>query len=316
MPTTVSAGLTLCVTAALLRSIGRAKFSLGLVSLPLAAAVTVRWEQVWLFVAILIVAVWLYRPSRAALKIGIILVLVLSPAALWSLRTVAAEQAIWPGNLWEPGRPAGAIKFFKASALTQEVVKAFQWPILGRKYSNIASRFPYSAIPSTLDTPRLHGLMRDLSGVPNGEPVPTHIDQGFQSEAEHFQQTQPIHAYLAVPAIRAWFMWTGRDKFPKSGWQKLGAPFASCVAQAYKVLLCVSALLILCLAVAQRNGFLACFAVAAIATTIARTAFLVSIPVSAIEMRYLVSAVPIIEVLFLLSWPILLALQKLTTNKQ
>ena len=64
MSETLSATLTLCFTAALLYSIRRGQLSTVLISLLLGAAVLVRWEQVWLFVAVMVIAAMLYPPRQ------------------------------------------------------------------------------------------------------------------------------------------------------------------------------------------------------------------------------------------------------------
>ena len=75
------------------------------------------------------------------------------------------------------------------------------------------------------------------------------------------------------------------------------------ISQFYKIAIALGSLLILCLAIVRQNKFLIYFAIAAIGATVARTVFLVNIPM--LEMRYLVHGVPLVETLFFMAWPIL-----------
>ena len=300
MSETLSATLTLCFTAALLYSIRRGQLSIVLISLLLGAAVLVRWEQVWLFVAVMVIAAMLYPPKQAAGVSGLVALLMLTPAALWGARAMAAGQPPWPDNPLVG--PPGVIEFFKAAEVRQELVKYFLWPVINRQYSDIA-KLPHNSIATGLDDPRLHPTIEELSRVPDGTELPQEIDQGLLSIARRFRNEQPVYSHVGVPLIRAGLLWSARDSQFNARWPDGWAWFMAPISQFYKIAIALASLLILCLAIVRQNKFLIYFAIAAIGATVARTVFLVNIPM--LEMRYLVHGVPLVETLFFMAWPIL-----------
>jgi hypothetical protein len=296
MSESLSSTLTLFFTAALLYSIRRNELSLTLVTIPLAAAISVRWEQVWLFLAVVMVALKVYPLKKAAVVLSCIASLMLVPAALWGVRSVADGRSPWPGDpLYGP---PGIVEFFKAAELRQELVRDLYWPTVNRQYSKIAN-FPFYAIPNRLNDPSLQNLIRELSQVPDGTEVPPHIDQEFFAEAERFRKENPYYSTVGVPLLRAFLLWGARDSDfnvkwpPRSGW------FWGPVAQAYKIMIVVGSLIFFALALTVRNKLLIYFGGAALLATIIRTAFLVTIP--SLEMRYLVHGITLLETFFFLA---------------
>ena len=182
------------------------------------------------------------------------------------------------------------------------------WPMTGGlNYSDIQlnddpecqAGMPHSSVPEyseLVNADELCSLFEQLSEVPDGQAVPASLDNQFSRLADTVSKNW-FAANIEIPvlrAIRMWSRWLGH-KLPYS---EIGetAPLKQIFISYY--LLVGAGLLIACFA---GGHFLKTIAIGALSFLVARTAFLVSIPISAMEIRYLDPFLPMIDVIGLCS---------------
>ncbi|MCX5581305.1 hypothetical protein [Kaistia terrae] len=291
MPEYLSAATTILVAASLVRSVRRGRLDVLAVSLAIAAAVIVRREQVFLLVAVCVVGLSLmdWRTLLKALApIGIS-----AGIGLFAWQIPAAVKGEWeqPSYLYKGDRPSGVIDLWRATALSQESASQFLWPIWNKQYSTIESAAKFHFSPSV--EPDLGRLMEQASRLTDGGPFPSELDENFATLANSFQRNNPVEAYVLVPLTRATLLWTRKDTVTSYGWNNL---ILANIAHIYTLLVISAALIFWPMAIllGDRAAFLPL--TAALLTTTVRTAILVSISLTAIELRYLVPIMPSIEV--------------------
>ena len=163
---------------------------------------------------------------------------------------------------------------------------------------------PHSSVPEyseMANADQVCALIGRLKQVPNGQAVPTSLDDAFLRLADTVSKKW-FSANFEIPALRAIRMWRGWLGHPLP-YLETGrtAPFRQIFISYY--LLVGTGLLIACFG---GGHFLKTIAIGALSLLVARTAFLASIPISAMELRYLDPFFPTVDVIGLCSlWQVL-----------
>ena len=274
----------------------------------------VRWDLINLLVPVLAVLILSFG-LRDGVRRGISIVLIcVLPYLLLVARAAMVGLPLLPTTIMDEAKlPAGVLRFFRVAAMDTDATKNLMWPMTGGlNYEAIQleddpdcqAGMSHSSVPEyseMVNAYELCTLFEQLSEVPNGQAVPASLDNLFTRLADTVSKNW-FAANIEIPvlrAIRMWSRWLGHN-LP---YLEIGetAPLKQIFVSYY--LLVGAGLLIACFA---GNHFLKTIAIGALSFLVARTAFLVSIPISALEIRYLDPFFPTIDVIGLCSvWQVL-----------
>jgi hypothetical protein len=265
----------------------------------------VRWDLINLLVPVLAVLILSFG-LRDAIRQGIPIVLICAlPYLLLVARAAVIGLPLLPTTLMDEAKlPAGVLRFFRVAALDMDATVNLVWPMTGGlNYSDIQLKedpecragMSHSSVPEyseLVNADELCTLFEQLSEVPDGQAVPASLDNQFSRIADAVSKNW-FAANVEIPvlrAIRMWSRWLGHQlPYSEIG---LTAPLKQIFISYY--LLVGAGLLIACFA---GGHFLMTIAIGALSFLVAKTAFLVSIPISAMEFRYLDPFFPTIDVI-------------------
>jgi hypothetical protein len=156
MTETLAGAMALWVFAEIFRSLTLRRLRILQLALALAAAILVRWDQIWLLVPAAACAIYIghRNPFNACRQIGI-----MSFAAGLSIFFMVARAAIvglplLPSVASDDDLPKGVMEFWRVAAKNQSFTASFEWPVTEQKYERMASQFDYSSIAPGFDTTR------------------------------------------------------------------------------------------------------------------------------------------------------------------
>jgi len=205
----------------------------------------------------------------------------------------------------ESQQTGGLVAFYRAAALDERATKYFLWRIGLNKEISYQPEDMYS---SRVDRTKLRRMFAEFKEAPDGR-IPKHLNDQFADLAkvlsDNFLATQ-----IEVPLIRAgriWLHWVGHPiQFSDVG--KKGP---------IRTLFIVYSLAVIAGAIAGAffcTGALRIVSVSALSLIIVRTAFLVNIPISALEVRYLDLLFPALDMIAICAlWSIVGQRQSVTS---
>lgn len=313
---------TTWVLAELIRSLAERHLRVVPLALALAVAIFLRADSVLLAAPVALTGFLVHRPVAAMQRGAILVLLVALPLAAWTARNFAVGiERLWPApmTLEDGSRPPTGYLAWGRTWLADEYQRAgWGWPVNRLAYNRIT--IDAAAYDSAEERARVDALVAELRRH-NGGPFPVAIDDAFAALAAERAARAPLRTWLGLPLRRAWWMWT--NPFSSAGWPTelpaatsddarlglarggLGGMMAVAVAHpwialgkaltaAYKYALVVAFLVALALAFGRRLGPARPAVWIAAAYILARTAFFAW--TANIETRYLVEAIPAIEV--------------------
>jgi len=286
---TVAAAAALWLVADCIRSASTRTFRTGPLAISLAAATFVRWDLIWLSVPIMAVA-WhlrrtpgiLFRLCVVGTPVSTLIALLIARAAIVGLPLVPSALNAGPDEL-----PPGIVTFWNVASTRQTATSGLLWRVWNRQYQKIADTFDYDSLSGRVDASAFRSVLRDLSSVPDGRPVPDSIDQRFAGLARDAVRNGPVRYWLSVWLARAASMWLHPDTLNFSGWLQNHEPYF----HPYREVLL--ALVLLAPAFFPRGSALRVAAGGLVLFIIGRTAFLVVL--NGLESRYLTPFIPAME---------------------
>jgi hypothetical protein len=286
---TLAVAASLWVVAECLRSLATRRFRTAHISFAILIAVFIRWDLIWLFLPITIVAYTLLDLRSAIYKLVGVLCVVSVPILLLILKAVVAGLPPVPRLLSasDDQVPPGIVAFWKATAVSVRAARGLVWPVWGRNYDAIEKRFHDGSVSKRVDREGLGSALKALSKVPNGQPVPNHVDESFALLARDFTSNNPYYARFIIPVERAIAIWTEADRV--SSMTNYGA------VAPHITLYWLSLLSLTLAAVAffRSQTLELAFITGILMFIFCRTGFLVSL--GALETRYLVPFFPLME---------------------
>ena len=313
---------TTWVLAELIRSLAERRLCLLPLAVALAVAIFLRADAVLLALPVALAGFTIHRPALAIQRGAILALLVALPVAAWGARNLAVGlDGVWPAPITMPddSRPPTGYLAWGRTWLADEYQRAgWGYPVNRLNYANIV--IDGAAYDSAEEKARVEALVAELHRH-NGGPFPVAIDDAFAALAAERTARAPLRTWLGLPLRRAWWMWT--NPFSSAGWPtelpaattddvRLGAArtnlggmmalalahpwaaFGKALTAAYKYALVVAFLVALALAFGRRLGPVRPAVWIAAAYVLARTAFFAG--TANIETRYLVEAIPAMEV--------------------
>jgi len=295
----LSAVAVLLVFSEIARSIQVREIRILSICISVICGMLARWDMICLLVPVLLSAVLLYG-LRNTLRRGMLIIAICAlPYVGLMARAIAVGLPPIPTVLGgEATLPAGIIRFIRVAALDERAIQNLLWPIGFRDYQDI----PYSTLDeywAGIDLVRAAALLRELGQLPSGQTVPSSLDNEFLSLASSGSKDW-FGTYVEVPLLRAKRMWLRWLK-DSSSWVAFPSRGRSGLIRyaffAYSLVVLGGLLAV----TFSRDYFLRILAIAALSFVLARTAFLVSVPITALEVRYLDPFFPMIDVIAICS---------------
>jgi hypothetical protein len=310
------------VLAELILSLAEQRLRLLPLALALVAAIFIRLDAALLAAPVALVGFMVHRPAAAMRRGAILALLVALPLAAWTARNIAVGlPSLWPTSMTMPDNsrsPVGYVEWGR-SWLTDEYQKpGWGYTVNREAYDRIA--IDARAYDTPEERGRVEGLLAELRRHA-GQPFPKEIDDAFGAIAADRNGRHPLRAWLVLPLRRAWSMWA--NPFSSYGWPTelasstsdatrlavarggLGgvlalaldhpwAPLGKAATAAYKYALILLFLAVFVLAALGRLGCarrIVCMAAVYAATRTAVYAWS-----AGLESRYMIEAVPFLEV--------------------
>jgi hypothetical protein len=244
MTETLAGAAALWVFAEIFRSLALRRLRILRLSLALAAAILVRWDQIWLLIpaAACVIYIGHRNPFNVCRQIGIMSFAAGFLIFFMVLRAVILGLPLLPSV--EEDLTNGARDFWWVAAKNQSFTNSFTWPIEDKTYENVASQFDYSSVAPGFDTSRLRALLNRISTLPAGAALPQKLDAELAELARNPSSEAWSHLYLV--AYRAMAIWTQWEFLYESGWKTSNKPIGvENFARAYRIalLILVAALL-------------------------------------------------------------------------
>lgn len=207
---------TLWVLAELFLSLAAGRLRLLTLGTALTAAILIRFDGALLCLLAAGVAFRLH-PFALALRRGAILALiVVAPVAGWTLRSMALGLPPVPvlttaEHDWVA--PAGPFQWAATWVETSEQAAEFLIPMMEASYRKI--RVPPTAYVMPGERQRVEGLLTRLAAY-DGRPVPPDVDQDFRALAAERRLAHPVAAVLLTPLARSLAIWS--DPYSSFAW--------------------------------------------------------------------------------------------------
>jgi hypothetical protein len=285
---TLSATSVLLIFAEISRALQLGRVSALRMSICIILGMLLRWDLIFLIVPVLVALLFCFD-LRRAFRLGCVITAICAvPYLVLMGRAVTVGLSPIPSII---NAPAGILHYFRVAAL-DEGAAPFLWMILDRS--------GYGSVNDTLignhwvseDFDKAYELIRRLAETPDGESVAPSLDDEFARVAEDISRDR-FATYILLPLQRAgrmWWHWAGHQVV-HTNWGLFGV--LKFLFVTYSLATGVG-WLAACLA---KDRLLKVIAIAAFSFAVARTAFLVSFPISALEIRYLDLSSPTLEII-------------------
>jgi hypothetical protein len=299
---TLAAAGSLLVFAAIFHSLAKRKLAPILIGLAVAFAFAFRWDQIWLLIPAILVALFLGGWKKGIVQsiwMGLLSILPLlgmvirAAFAGISLLPTLAGISLLPTKMEnDPYLARGVWQFFKASALTQEATSSLLWPLWDREYQWLKDDFVQNSIIPAARTNEFFSLLDQVSHLPNGLPLPAPINSAFLELADALEKNNLV-SKITLVMQRSFYMWSKKDGIFFSGWDftpinRWIEPYS----RVYRLVLIFGSLLAFFLTKRDKRVL----AIGLFLFVVLRTLFCASLPITMIEIRYLVPAYPCMEI--------------------
>jgi hypothetical protein len=312
---------TLWVLAELFLSLAEGRLRLLPLGVALAAAMFIRFDGILLCLLAAGIAFHLH-PAGLALRRGAVLALiVLAPIAGWTLRSMAVGLPALPAfttaeHDW--AAPAGPFQWAASWIETPEQAAEFLNPMMEASYRK--ARVPPTAYAMPDERQRVENLLARLAAY-DGKPVPADVNQAFLALAAERRAGHPLTIYLLRPMVRSFAIWS--DPYSSFAWpigfgtaaaleiahtiNRDGLPgllamtakyplqaAGKILVNGYRIAIVIGFLL--AILVARREPALRPIIVLTGAYAVIRTVFFTAIFVPGVEIRFIVEALPGLEI--------------------
>jgi 4-amino-4-deoxy-L-arabinose transferase-like glycosyltransferase len=313
---------TTWVLAELIRSLAERRLRVVPLALALAVAIFLRTDSVLLAAPVALAGFMVERPAETIRHGALLALLVALPLAAWTARNVAVGlPSLMPPPMTMPDgsrAPVGYLAWGRTWLADEYQRAGWGYPVNRFAYANIA--IDAAAYDDAAERSRVEALLAALRRH-GGRAFPVEIDDAFQALADERTARAPLRTWLWLPLRRAWWLWT--NPFSSHGWPTElpasttdaarlgmaagglrgvlalarahpGIALGKALTAAYKYALVLSFIAAVVLAAGRRLGPARPVVWIAAAYVVARTAFFAW--TATVETRYLVEAVPLMEV--------------------
>ena len=292
MTETLAAASVLWVFAEIFRSLALRRLRILQLSLALATATLLRWDQVWLLVPAAACAIYMEHrnPLNMCRQIAIMGFAASLLILFMMLRAATVGLPLLPTV--DEDLTNGARDFWRVAAKNQSFERGFMWPIEDKKYADIASKFDYSSIAPGFDTARLRAVLNRITALPPDSALPEKLDAELADLAR--SPSSEAWSRFHLLAYRVMAIWTQWDDFYESGWKTSPEPNgAEYLVRPYRIALVVFAAALLLVSRGEQLFILGCL----VSYVALRTCFFAFIGL--LESRYLVPMLPSLELVLI-----------------
>lgn len=321
---TLTLAATIWLFSELIWSLSERKLRLWSIAAAFAIACFLRYDSILLSLPIAFVGFYLHRPW-VAIKRGAVIVLIAAvPLGGWWVRSVAAGLGPLPQTNFSPiigALPKGYLAWGETLVRNQYEAKSWIYPIHKATYSTI--RIDPAIYSNREERQRVEALLSELAAYDN-QPFPGHIDAVFLEIANARRARDWLDYYFIRPFSHASTLWF--NPLNSAGWPvslnqsgnghsllalAIENPLSATVKAStaiYRLLLMLLAVGFAAWALLVNIGLLRPIILSAVLYATGRTVFLASF--NFMENRYVIEAVPLLEVAVILGIWLLLERRK------
>lgn len=198
---------TAWVFAEIIRSFAEKRLRVLPIGLGLAVAVFVRIDLLSLCIPVAIAGFMIETPTRAIYAGAVIAVLVASPIAIWTARSLALGLPAVPDLTIDPKGekfPQGFKAWGNTWVVDEYQLGIWMYPAMVRQYSKIT--IPDNVIDNQREEERTNLLLARLLEF-EGQSMPPDIDAEFAAIASERAKREPIRQWFLLPLKRMAAMW-------------------------------------------------------------------------------------------------------------
>lgn len=197
---------SLLLIAALLRGVGKHRLPIWSVALALVGALAVRFDSVLLTIPVAVAGFLLHAPLTAIRRGVAIVLILLVPAALWSVRNAAVDLTLLPPQFFSPKfeRPPGFNHWGYTWTLIEYQYPSWYYDAVQGRYDQIAVdpgnyRSEEEREDSEAAITRLQAYV--------GQDIPDDIDAEFARIADKRRAIDPLRQWVTSPLTRMRNLW-------------------------------------------------------------------------------------------------------------
>jgi hypothetical protein len=305
----LSAAAVLFVFTELVRSIQEKHIRTIPICIAVICGMLLRWDLFFLLVPVFVTLSICFGIRATFIRQMTIAAVCGLPYFLFMVRAAAVGLPLLPTPFFNARElPPGPMQFYQAAALDERATQHFAWPFMGKQYGKVQLKAgqdcnkttPAPEYARTANAAEICSLFKQLNQVPDAKPIPPSLDKGFSDLAERVPGNWGI-GYVEIPptrAVRMWSIWFGH------GLPSLHTGLSSITKSIFRLYYLA---VFIGLLIALRISTLQAIAIGALGFMIVRTAFLVSPPISALEVRYLDLFFPSVDAIALSGYVLIIA---------
>jgi hypothetical protein len=326
---TLSIAATIFLLAELVLSISKNKIRIISIGLALIFATWIRLDNIFLVIPVAFTCIYIHGFKNGVIK-GLLIAIILSSTwGTWTARNIMVDlPGLIPTDMIMPdgSRPPSGYLQWTKTWITHEYEKpGALWGINRKNYDQIS--IPDRAYKNEKEKLKIEKLIYELQEY-NQNDFPKFIDDEFANIAMNKIENDPIQYYLIYPSVRALRMWS--NPFSSFGWpnempdsglskeERLSAAkgnkyllfqkamefpihaSSKALNACYRfILMSLFILSIIIIFLNKRNTYLLPLSIVTISYMLSRTIFFSFN--SNFETRYMVTAIPFIELIVILT---------------
>jgi len=214
---TLSIAATIYLLSELILSIYKKNIRIFTIGLALILATWIRLDNIFLTIPVAVVTIYIHGIKLGVFK-GFIIALILSSTwGLWTLRNIEVNlTSLLPTDMIMPDGsrpPSGYLKWTKTWITHEYERPGALWGINRKNYDSIS--IPDRAFSNTNEKLKVEKLLKKLEEA-NQEDFPIWIDNEFKKIAENKINNNSFQHWIKYPFIRALKIWS--NPFSSFGW--------------------------------------------------------------------------------------------------
>lgn len=214
---TLSIAATIYLLAELLLSLSKNKIRIFTIALALIFATWIRLDNIFLTVPVAVTSIYIYGFKNGVIKGILIAILLAATWGGWTIRNIVVDlPSLIPTDLIMPDgsrSPSGYLKWTKTWITHEYERPGALWGINRKNYDGIS--IPNRAYSSKEEKISIEHLIDELQEY-NLKDFPESIDNKFNNIALNKIEKYPFQHWVIYPLTRAYRMWS--NPFSSFGW--------------------------------------------------------------------------------------------------
>jgi hypothetical protein len=214
---TLSIAASIYLLSELVLSLSKNKIRIISVALALVFATWIRLDNIFLTVPVAVTVIYIHGFKNGVIKGSLIACLLATTWGVWTIRNIAVDlPTLIPTDMIMPDgsrSPSGYLKWTKTWITHEYERPGALWGINRKNYNNIT--IPDRAYMSAEEKLEIESLIGQLQKY-NQKDFPKSIDKEFENIANNKIKNYPIQHWLVYPLTRSIRMWI--NPFSSFGW--------------------------------------------------------------------------------------------------